>query len=211
MSRIEHLENLMEKLIQSQSKTDAQLAKTDAQLAKTHAQFAKNNAQFAKTDTQLSKTDAQMAKTDAKLKETRDMLHGIGVNLGSVSEEFFFDALKSNMKLGEIKYDSIAANVTSSKKNITDEFDIVLYNGNSIALIETKHKVHPIDVDKLIQKKLPNFRTLFPQYKNHDIYLGLAGFSIHHDIVQDALQKGVIVLKQKSEVLQIKAENSKPF
>ncbi len=115
------------------------------------------------------------------------------------------------MKLGEIKYDSIAANVTSSKKNITDEFDIVLYNGNSIALIETKHKVHPIDVDKLIQKKLPNFRTLFPQYKNHDIYLELAGFSFHHDIVQDALQKGVIVLKQKSEVLQIKAEKSKPF
>ncbi len=172
-------------------------------------------AQIEKLIEQLTasqiKTDAQLAKTDSKLKVTRDMLHGIGVNLGSVTEAFFFNALKDRMQLGNIKFDSIAANVTSTRNKITDEFDIVLYNGSSIAIIETKHKVHPGDVDKLINKKLVSFRRLFPQYKNHTIYLGMGGLSFPKDVAENALSNGVIVIKQKGDVAIINDMQLKAF
>ncbi len=73
----------MNRLEESQAKTDAQLARTDAQLAKTVAQLAGTDARleglFAETDARLKKQRAEtdlwlkkrFAETDARLKKQR--------------------------------------------------------------------------------------------------------------------------------------------
>ena len=69
----------MNRLEESQAKTDAQLARTDAQLAKTDALLAKTVAQLAGTDARLeglfAETDARLKKrfeeTDARLEQQR--------------------------------------------------------------------------------------------------------------------------------------------
>ncbi|MDX2195523.1 MAG: hypothetical protein NW207_03810 [Cytophagales bacterium] len=177
------------RLQKRQEKTDAQLAKTDAQLAKT-------DAQLAKTDAQLAKTDAQLAKTDAKL-------WSIGVNLGHTAEEYFYYALVDNPMLGGITFDTVEANIKSRTKTVEDEFDIVMYNGDSIGLIEIKHKVHPSDLVTLTTQKVQNFRSLFPDFKDYKIYLGIAGMSVPEEIAKQAQSKGIAVLRQKGEVTEI--------
>lgn len=160
----------------------------------------------AKTDEQLAKTDAQLAKTDLKLKETVQTLSNIGVNLGHVAEEFFYYALKDDPRLGDIRFDSIALNLHSRNKRIQDEFDIVLFNGDAVGIIEIKHKVHPKDLEKLKTKKVENFRELFPDYADYKYYLGIGGFSIPAEVANIAKADGIAVLRQKGDVAEIDAE-----
>lgn len=154
----------------------------------------------AKTDAQLAKTDAQLAKTDAKL-------WGLGLNIGLAAEEIFYDVLKENLVIGNVKFDSIERNVKSSYKKTQDEFDLVLYNGDSIGIVEIKHKVHPNDLETLKIKKTENFRILFPMYKDYKIYLALGGMSIPEVVQTSAAALGIAILKPKGNVAQIVSKN----
>ena len=187
MTRLDRIEKGIEALQKSQLKTDRQLAKTDAQLAK--------------TDAQLAKTDAQLAKTDAQLAETKRILSGIGINLGEAAEDFFAHSLQENKVLGDVKFDSIAFGLHSQKGKVQDEFDIVMYNGDSVAIVEVKHKVHPSDLETLMNKKLHNFRVLFPRFADMHCYLGIAGMTVPKAVLEKAEKAGVAVLRQKGKVL----------
>ncbi|MDX2196834.1 MAG: hypothetical protein NW207_10480 [Cytophagales bacterium] len=208
----------MKALQKSQAKTDAQLEKTYASIqalqesqAKTDAQLAKTDAQLAKTDAQLAKTDAQLAKTDAQLAKTDAKLWSIGVNLGHTAEEYFYYALVEKPVLGGITFDTVDANIKSHTKTLQDEFDIVMYNGDTIGLIEVKHKVHPSDLETLTTQKTKNFRLLFPDYKDYKIYVGIAGMSIPEEIAGQAQNKGIAVLRQKGEVTEINDTHIKAY
>ena len=86
-----------------------------------------------------------------------------------------------------------------------------MYNGNSIAIIECKYKAHENDLRKLMDKKVDNFRALFPDFKGYKIYLGLASFSFYPELEEMAKQNGVAILKQKGDVVEVEATNLKVF
>jgi len=182
MDRLDRIEAGILALQESQTRTDAQLAKTDAQLAK---------------------TDAQLARTDEKLRETNRIMSNIGINLGSVAEEFFYYALLEKKTLGNVAFDDIRYNVFSKTKKLEDEFDIVMFNGNSVGIIEVKHKVHPNDIEVLKSKKLRNFKLLFPDYADSKFILGVAGMSIPADTAKLAKEEGMVVLRQKGDLLEV--------
>jgi len=163
------------------------------------------------TGAQLAKTDAQLAKTDAQLAKTDKILSGLGINLGHTAEEYFYYAMEDKKQMGGIQYQDIEQNLKSKTKKLEDEFDIVLYNGDSIGIIEVKHKVHPSDIQKLISKKAENFRILFNDYKDYKIYLGIAGFSIPKEVDDEARRNGVAVLRQKGNVLEMDDNNMKIY
>ena len=172
-----------DKLLRSQQKTDAQLAKTDAQLAKTDAQLAKTDAQLAKTDAQLAKTDAQLAKTDAQLAKTDARLNrlatmygGVSNNQGAVAEEFYFNSLKHDPVLRGIRFDYVYKNLTGKRRDIQDEYDILLLNGDDVFIIEVKYRAHVRDVETLTGRKTEHFKWLFPLYEGHRLHSGLASF-----------------------------------
>jgi hypothetical protein len=85
---------------------------------------------------------------------------------------------------------------------IEDEFDIVLVNGKDVAIIEIKYKLHQKDIDTLLNKKIVNFRKLYPEYKDYNHHLGLASFKINDDLKQEALSNGVMVLQRKGDVIE---------
>jgi hypothetical protein len=207
------------------AKTDAQLAKTDAQLAKTDAQLAETDAQLARTDAQLARTDAQLAEIGAKLadfiesqkeinkraeigmaelresqKEMQRQLGGIGNTNGEFAENFFYSSLQQKMELGGVKFDYIEKNVSGRFRNLTDEFDIVLYNGDSIGILEVKNNVKSSNVKQLMTTKLQNFRTLHPGYADAKIYLGIAGFTFENEAVKkEAKAAGFAVLEVQGD------------
>ena len=84
--------------------------------------------------------DAQQSETDAKLNRVAEMLGNIGNNQGDVAEEFFYNSLKSKFDLAGVHYDSMEKNVLKSIKGTQDEFDIVMINGEDVAIIEVKYK-----------------------------------------------------------------------
>ena len=191
----EELRAILGNLASAQIKTEEQLAKTDAQLAKT-------DAQLAKTDAQLAKTDAQLAKTDAKLSKLAEMYGGMGNNQGKVAEEFFFNSLKLNPVLNGIHFDFIDKNVTRSKAGIEEEYDLLLVNGRAIYIVEVKYCLHPKDVERMVGRKLTNFKKLFPEYQNYQIHLALASFAVDDDVKRMALDQGVTVLQRHGDVFE---------
>lgn len=208
IERQNRLDEQIAALAAGQARTDEQLRLTDAQLERTDAQLRLTDEQLRLTDAQLRLTDEQLARTDKQLEdnarqlaETKRIVSGIGVNLGDAAEDFFADALKETKTLGNIQFDSIAFRVNGHKGKVQDEFDIVLYNENSVAIIEVKHKVHPADLVALVEKKLPNFRTLFPASAGARIFLGLAGMTMPPAVAEQAETAGIAVLRQKGNTL----------
>lgn len=133
--------------------------------------------------------------------------HGsLANNLGDVAEEAFYSGLENTKQLGSQKFTSIARNVRDFDGH---EYDIVLRNGTTVAVVEVKHKVHPNDVRELMEKTIPAFRKSYPQYKDHKIYGGLAGLSFPTDARLDAEKQGLFVLAQNGR--SVKVANSAGF
>ena len=88
-----------------------------------------------------------------------------------------------------------------------DEYDILLVNGEELAIIEVKYKVHPKDVQKL-EKKIKNIKKL-PQYKNYKVYAGVAGFNISRDVITLAKEEGYFILQRKGDVIHTISDNLK--
>jgi len=165
----------------------------------------------AETAVQIAKTEAQMARTDATLERMGITLGNHTNNSGSITEEYFFNSMKAKPILGGVKYDFVDRNIKGNVLRARDEFDIVMYNGDSIALIECKSKAHESNLRKLIDNKANNFRTLFPDFKDYKIYLGLASFSFYDELMDMAKQNGVAILKHTGDMPEIEADNLKAY
>ena len=213
----QELKDLVASLAVSQAKTDAQMARTDEQMARTEAQMARtdarlekmfkeSDARFAKTEAQMAKTDAQMARTDARLDKIAKMVGGISNNQGDITEEYFINSLKDKLTLGDIKFDFLVKNFKAEKgRKILAEYDILLVNGKSVAIIEVKYKVHPSDLEKL-PAKIDSIRNL-PQYDGYEVYAGLAGFYVPDEVIKQAEKKGYFVLQRKGDVVVTHIDN----
>ena len=94
-----------------------------------------------------------------------------------------------------------------SRKKI--ERDIMLINGKSIAIVGVKYKARREDIYKLINK-LPDFRTLYLQYRSHRIYLGLAAMSFK-SVEDETVKKGIAVIKQVGDTIVVSDKHLKVF
>ena len=161
-----------------------------------------------KTDEQMTRTDEQILsllksqkETDRKLEKASELLGNIGRNQGDVAEEFFFNSLVDDPHLGGIHFDDISKNDYKQRGKLQEEYDIVMTNGNAIGIVEVKYKAHENDLSKL-ERKMRNFKTLFPVYENYKLYGAIASFHINDDAKKDALERGFFVLQRKGEVVQ---------
>ena len=169
------------------------------------------NEKFDKIAALQAETAAQMNRNDAKLTRMGINLGNMANNHGESTEEYFYNSLFDNLRLGNIKFDEISKNLHGKVSRLEDEFDIAMFNGKNVALIECKYKANENDVLKLIEKKVENFKLLFPFYANHSFYLGIASFSFYPKLEKLAKDNGVAILRQKGEVVEIEADNLKVY
>ncbi len=184
--------------------TDEELKELVASLA---IKSDRLDAQQQKTDEQMRKTDEQMRKTDEQMRKTNDTLKSIGIQLGNMSrnqgdvaEEFFFNSLANDTHLGAIHFDDIAKNEHKRRGKTEEEYDIVMTNGNAIGIVEVKYKAHINDLEKL-ERKMKNFKTLFPWFENYKLYGAMASFHINDDAKSEALNRGFFVLQRSGDLI----------
>ena len=187
-------------LTESQKKTDQQLKETDQQLQ----ELAESREKSQK------ETDQQLKETARRLDSIGKMVGGISNNQGDVAEEFFIRGFRQTMTLGGLHFDRLLKNYSIGHKYLNDEFDIVLVNGDIVVVIEVKYKVHPGDIKKMLEKKLPNFRSLASTYNNHKLYGAIAGFSIPDDVIEEADRAGLFVLGRSGTNMTLLANHPIP-
>jgi hypothetical protein len=119
-----------------------------------------------------------------------------------VAEEFYYNSLKHNPVLGGIRFDFVDKNVTRSRAGIEEECDLLLVNGEDVYIIEVKYRLHPKDIERMLSRKLVNFKKLFPEYGGYRIHLALATFALEDDVRQMALDQGITLLQRRGDVIE---------
>jgi Holliday junction resolvase-like predicted endonuclease len=102
-----------------------------------------------------------MKDTDRRIKEVSQQLGGMGNSNGAYAEDYFANVLAEKLEFAGQQYDAMDRNLQRNNEKLKGEFDIVMYNGNSVAIIEVKYKVQTKDLEEMVTKKVSAFRTLF--------------------------------------------------
>jgi hypothetical protein len=204
----------------SKEETDAKIAEANARMTaskkETDAKIAEALASMAaskkETDAKIAEANARMAasfdRLDHVVEKTNAQLAGLSDSSGRAVESLAYSFFDSRMTFAGVKFDDLEAGVNRRKKlpdgtRIQGEYDIVLYNGSAIALIEAKNRVRKGDVTKLIDEQLPRFKLFFPQYKDFKFYLGLCGMSFEDGVEKEALDMGIGTLKPNGDAVEI--------
>ena len=145
---------------------------------------------------QIKELREAQAKTDKQLKETDTRLKNFLGGYGDTAEEYFYQSLQKTMRLGEIKFDEIDREVR--KKSGWNEFDIVMYNGDSVGIVEVKNRANPKYLQ--VEKQIRNFKEQFPEFQGYKIYYGVATMSTKNtDLFDFCRSKGLFLLCQNGD------------
>jgi uncharacterized protein (UPF0216 family) len=201
-----------EMIMQMFAETRNQMKETDARLekmfAETREQIRELAADRKETDKQIKELAADRKETDKKNKEISDdvwksikamnkHIGGITKSLGEMAEETIYNVLEKDMTFCNVKFYDIDRRRKRKNKslNLESEFDIILENGDTLAIIEVKNKVKSENVSEFATTKLEIFRKLFPIYKNYKIILGIGGVTFENDAIEEAKKNGIGIIK----------------
>jgi hypothetical protein len=188
-------------LRESQKKTDEQFRKTDEQIRSFHREFMEEIRELKesqkKTDEQLAETSEQVAKTSRKVEETSKKLGELGITDGKIAEDLFWRNVRYAFRQKDIAFSDVRRNV--KKKGISGEYGIVAVGENRILVVEVKKKMDEHLVDDFLERKLPKFRQIFPEYRDFPIIGGVGALVMPDSISRYAEKKGLYVLTQNGE------------
>ena len=183
-------------------------------------QMKENDQRLAKskleTDIQLKQLGKDLREADHRSKERLDKfgkyLGGIANSNGEMAEEYFYSAFVANKTFANENFDEVRKNMAYNNGYKKAEFDIVLFNGKSAVLVEVKYNAKPenISVAKIISR-VEIFKTLFPECKNFNIYLGVAAMSFKEGLDAELRNAGIATIHQIGEKMVIYDKEVKVF
>jgi hypothetical protein len=200
---------LIKELRESQAETDRKFQETAQMFQESKAEndrlLRESKAEF---DRRFAETDRIVRSTSLKVDEVARMVGGMSDNHGKFAEEYFSNSFDNGQRefFGE-KFYRIEKNVEGENPG---EYDIMLINGNSVAVIETKFRARSKNVNEMY-KKAKVFRKNFPEYKSHRLYLGLAAMVFDKGVEDMFANKGIAIIKQVGDTVVINDENLKVF
>ena len=178
-------------------------------IAQTSQQIEETWQQMKETDRRLEKLRVEVAE---EIKEVNRQIGGITRSNGDLAEEFFFNAFRKDKIFMNEKYDRIHKGYFYSIDDIRNEFDIVFINGKSIAIVEVKYKARPdnINIEHLISR-VDRFKEFAPEYKSHNIYLGVAAMSFKKGLASNLHQAGIVTIHPVGKKMVIYDKEAKVF
>jgi len=180
-----------------------EMRELDKKFAETSVQLQETREIVRQTGEQMKETDRQMKETDRKIKELGEFYDGLAKNTGAAVEEYFYHYFQSHKQIGDIHFDMVKHPLISGDA----EYDIALINGEYCGIIECKHKFHPKDVHKFVEKMLPRFKIEFAQYNQRKIIAGIASYVFPADTIELALEHGLYLFTQAGNDVKILNDN----
>jgi len=169
-------------------------------------QMRKETKEFGK------RVDEMIAEGRRERKELNKQLGGISNSNGEVAEAYFYNALKKDKNFAQEKFDDIKRNLSYNNGEKEAEFDIILFNGKSAALIEVKYNAKPDNISvRRIISRVETFKLLYPKYKNHNIYLGVAAMSFRKGLEKRLHRNGIATIRQVGKKMVVYDKEVKVF
>ena len=193
----------------SKAEFDRAMKKSNEEIEKT---LKETSQQVKETTRQVNETTRQVNETTRQVKELSRNIGGISNSNGEMAEEYFYNSFKADTTFANEKFDRVEKNTKTSRDGVEAEFDLILMNGKSAAVIEVKYNAKPdnILIDKLIERA-DIFKKLYPEYKNHNIYLGVAAMSFKSGLETKLHNAGIATIKQIGKKMVVFDKDVKAF
>jgi len=170
---------------------------------------AENDRRAAENEQRRAETDRQIEENKKNNAELRKHMKGTSYSNGMLAEEAVFEVLNKSKTFAKITFPLIRQNVpivSADHQTLTD-LDVLMINGNTVSIVETKYRVDKDDVVELLDTKLALFRQYFTDYKNHKVILGIGGMSFEKNAEDFATKKGIGIIKIVGEQLEYNTDN----
>jgi hypothetical protein len=167
-----------------------------AGIAELKASQAETDRQIRELKESQAKTDEQMRRTDAKLDRIGQQLGDLGLVQGEVAEDLFFRNLRGTFRKVKMDIKKVKRNL---KRKGEGEFDLVAVDGDRVLVVEVKNKLEKRMVDRFVERKLPRFKEMFPEYDKYQVVGGMGALVVKDDVGRYAEKAGLYVLTQTDE------------
>jgi len=166
-----------------------------------------------KTELAQLKTELAQLKTDKQIKELHKYVGGIGQSNGDAAETILVNTLVKRMSINGISFNSYQPDINryDKKLKLRDQYDLMLENEDTIAVVEVKYKLLEENLHDILNRKLPNFRKLFPHLNNKKIIPVVAALSADKKALVEAEKLGIYVITLSGKEIKVLNSNYKEF
>ena len=167
--RMDRMEKMMDRLVKSQKETGEQMKRNSIEIKESQKEMDKQ----MKRNSEQSLKDTEDLKK--QIKETNKQLWWMWRSQEEVWIDLFRRNMKPMMRKRGIEVDNISTRFKSAIKledgtMLDGEYDLMWINWKDIVVVEVKNKMRDDYITKFVDKQLPKFKTLFPQYKDYNLY-----------------------------------------
>ena len=206
-------EGILELFRKSDERFDRRMEESAREFAKRQEEAAERQAETdrkfremtAETDRQIKETAERQAENARQLKETRKRIEALGSRIGEIIENMVGGDIVKQFQALNIDIHSHSRDKTFGKRR-TDEsgqIDVFLENGDFVILIEVKTRLTDDDVREHIER-MQKYR-LYGNDKRR-IVGAVAGGVVSDDVAKFAHRKGMYVIVQSGEAVEIIAQ-----
>ena len=151
-------------------------------------------------------TDLKFQDTDRRIKEVNAIVGKLGNRLGEFVEESVRPAAVRLFRERGIEVHEVHQNISSKRDGEAFELDLLVVNDDDIVAIECKSNLSIDDVNEHL-RRLEKLKRLLPGYAHKRVFGGLAAMVIPDNVALYAYRKGLYVIGQNGDQMEIRNDN----
>ncbi|WP_412851486.1 DUF3782 domain-containing protein [Ectothiorhodospira shaposhnikovii] len=176
---------------------------TDRKFKETDRKFQETDRKFKETDRKFQETDRKIQETDRLIKQLAKNLGDIGNRLGEFVEHMVAPAVVRLFRDQGIEVHAVYPNIRAKRNGVALEIDLLVVNDGVLIGVECKSKLVEAHVDAHLER-LGHFKRVLPIYKDHRVMGAVAGMVVEDKVAQYALDRGLYVLCQNGEQIDLR-------
>jgi hypothetical protein len=177
-----------------------------------------NSLQIGRLQSAQLETDRILKELSAEIKETQKItareIKAVNTSIGRLSNrlgEFVEEAVRpSAVRLFRergIDIHEVQQSITAKRDGEQLEIDLLVVNNENVVVIECKSNLSVEDVNDHLER-LEKVKRLLPRYNNCKVLGGVAGMVIPDNVATYAIKKGLYVIGQNGDHLELRNEQS---
>ncbi len=174
----------------------------------TDRKFQESRQEF---DRRLQETDRVMKEsqkeTERAIKAVNTCIGNLGNRLGQFVEEAVRPSAVRLFRECGIDVHEVQQNIAVKRDGEGLEIDLLVVNDKDAVAIECKSNLSIDDVNEHLAR-LDNIKRLLPRYKDNRVLGAVAGMVIPENVAQYAIRKGLYVIGQNGDHLELRNEQA---
>ena len=177
-----------------------------------------NSLQIGRLQSAQFETDRILKELSAEIKETQKItareIKAVNTSIGRLSNrlgEFVEEAVRpSAVRLFRergIDIHEVQQSITAKRDGEQLEIDLLVVNNENVVVIECKSNLSVEDVNDHLER-LEKVKRLLPRYNNCKVLGAVAGMVIPDNVATYAIKKGLYVIGQNGDHLELRNEQS---